>query len=83
MFTREIEALVLRGAIGPVWLLAGWCEMRQDFRAFRLDRMRDAEVLPDRFPHEPGRTLADLLAVVGADAPAGLTSSASLRVRSD
>lgn len=24
---------------GPIWLLAGWCELRQDFRNFRLDRI--------------------------------------------
>jgi predicted DNA-binding transcriptional regulator YafY len=26
---------------GPVWLLAAWCELRQDFRSFRLDRMSE------------------------------------------
>ncbi|MBS1213054.1 MAG: DNA-binding transcriptional regulator, partial [Proteobacteria bacterium] len=25
---------------GNVWSLAGWCELRQDFRNFRLDRMQ-------------------------------------------
>ena len=24
---------------GRAWTLASWCEMRQDFRAFRLDRI--------------------------------------------
>lgn len=51
---------------GPVWTLAAWCELRQDFRVFRLDRMRDLEVL-DPFPHEPGRTLQDFLALVDPD----------------
>lgn len=56
---------------GPVWLLASWCELRQDFRAFRLDRMRDLVVLPGTFPQQPGRTLRDFLASVGAaDQPA-------------
>jgi predicted DNA-binding transcriptional regulator YafY len=35
---------------GKVWTLAAWCEQREDFRSFRVDRVRD----------EPGRTLADL-----------------------
>jgi predicted DNA-binding transcriptional regulator YafY len=52
---------------GKVWTLAAWCELRTDFRSFRLDRM--ASVTPclttdgtaARFPDEPGRTLADFL----------------------
>jgi len=24
---------------GPVWVLVAWCELRRDFRVFRLDRM--------------------------------------------
>ena len=31
-------------------LLAAWCELRQDFRHFRLDRVRGCEVLEDRYP---------------------------------
>ncbi len=45
---------------GAVWTLAGWCETRQDFRNFRLDRIAQLEVLDERFRDEPGRTLADL-----------------------
>ncbi|MBK6613413.1 YafY family protein [Ottowia sp.] len=46
---------------GKVWTLAAWCELRQDFRSFRVDRIDAAQVLPERFADEPGRTLADLL----------------------
>lgn len=31
-------------------LLAAWCELRQDFRHFRLDRVRDCQVLDERYP---------------------------------
>jgi predicted DNA-binding transcriptional regulator YafY len=31
-------------------ILAAWCELRQDFRYFRTDRMISATVLSDRFP---------------------------------
>jgi predicted DNA-binding transcriptional regulator YafY len=56
---------------GPVWLLAGWCELREDFRLFRLDRMRDLEVLPGSVPPIPGRTLGDFLAAMrGGELPA-------------
>lgn len=46
---------------GRVWTLAAWCEQRQDFRNFRLDRMRSVVLGDGPFPVEPGRTLADLL----------------------
>ncbi|MGI9413673.1 MAG: helix-turn-helix transcriptional regulator [Hyphomicrobiales bacterium] len=46
---------------GPVWLLAGWCELRQDFRSFRLDRIHAFAVLDDTFRDERGKTLHDLL----------------------
>lgn len=46
---------------GPVWLLAAWCELRQDFRSFRLDRMSGLVLLEERFRPEPGKTLQDFL----------------------
>ena len=46
---------------GPVWLLAAWCELRSDFRSFRLDRIDGFRVEADRFRAEPGKTLADFL----------------------
>ena len=46
---------------GPVWLLAGWCELRQDFRSFRLDRISELAVLDERFRPEPGKTIQDFL----------------------
>jgi predicted DNA-binding transcriptional regulator YafY len=44
---------------GPVWLLAGWCELRQDFRMFRVDRMAAAAFLEATFVPTRGRTLED------------------------
>jgi predicted DNA-binding transcriptional regulator YafY len=46
---------------GAVWTLAAWCEMRSDFRSFRLDRIRSLESLQASFRDEPGKTLAELL----------------------
>ncbi len=33
--------------------LIGWCELRQDFRTFRLDRIEAATILEDRIPKDP------------------------------
>lgn len=48
-------------AFGPVWLLAAWCETRDDFRNFRLDRIDRLTVTESRFRPERGRRLEDLL----------------------
>lgn len=45
---------------GKVWTLAAWCEHRNDFRSFRVDRVSYVRRLDERFRDEPGRTLADL-----------------------
>ncbi len=51
---------------GGVWTLAAWCELRGDFRAFRIDRMT-AIVLGNNFPREAGRGLPDYLAAAMKD----------------
>jgi predicted DNA-binding transcriptional regulator YafY len=55
---------------GKTWTLASWCEMRTDFRNFRLDRI-NAAIVGDRFEQESGRTLRDLLQQYG-EAAVGL-----------
>lgn len=45
---------------GPVWTMSAWCEMREDFRSFRVDRIQALTVLAERFRDEPGKTLADM-----------------------
>jgi predicted DNA-binding transcriptional regulator YafY len=57
---RTVRPLSL-AYFGPVWVLAAWCELRTDFRTFRLDRMRGFSVTPERFRQEPGRSLHDFL----------------------
>lgn len=48
---------------GRTWSLTAWCELREDFRDFRLDRIRAMQ--PDTpFDPEPGRTLEDFFARV-------------------
>ena len=52
---------------GQVWTLAAWCEARQDFRSFRVDRIDAMTLLDDRFRDEPGRSLADLMRRFASD----------------
>jgi len=49
---------------GKTWTLAAWCEMRNGFRSFRLDRM-SAAAIGERFEEEAGRTLRDMLQQYG------------------
>ena len=53
---------------GRTWTLAAWCELRQDFRNFRLDRVETSTMLDETFEDEPGKALRDLLARYGPDA---------------
>ena len=50
---------------GKVWTLVAWCELRDDFRMFRADRI-SAVTADGAFRHEPGKTLKDFYA---ADPP--------------
>ena len=53
---RDIRPLQLE-FWGRVWTLAAWCEARQDFRSFRVDRIRAITPTGETFPLEPGRDL--------------------------
>ena len=46
---------------GKVWTLVGWCELRDQFRHFRLDRMDNITQLYTPFKILAGRTLQDYL----------------------
>ena len=59
---------------GGVWTLIGWCELRHDFRNFRVDRMRSFDVLAENFIQGPGQTLADFLKRVKAELGNNATS---------
>ena len=43
-----------------------WCETREGFRNFRIDRIEALDVLTERFRDKPGKTLPDLLRQVEA-----------------
>lgn len=44
---------------GKVWTLVAWCEMRDDFRAFRIDRIATVLTAERKFKPEKGKLLAD------------------------
>ncbi|MDR3419460.1 MAG: YafY family protein [Nevskia sp.] len=46
---------------GHVWALAAWCELRQDFRNFRLDRIAGAFSSERQYPDQAGRRLEDFV----------------------
>jgi len=46
---------------GEAWSVAAWCELRSDFRNFRLDRIAELRRLDERFPDEAGKRLEDFL----------------------
>ena len=57
---------------GKVWTLAAWCETRDGFRSFRLDRIVSVGLIDGKngqFKDEPGKRLADYLR---STAPAGV-----------
>lgn len=49
---------------GRVWTVTTWCETSNEFRVFRVDRIRTLEITFEEFDEEPGRTLKDYLASV-------------------
>lgn len=49
--------------------LAAWCELRQDFRSFRLDRIAAAELLEERLPKRRATLMRAWREAVGAPDP--------------
>jgi predicted DNA-binding transcriptional regulator YafY len=46
---------------GEVWLLVAWCETREDYRSFRLDRCLSVAPTGLHFSERPDRSLADFI----------------------
>ncbi|MBO6897127.1 MAG: YafY family transcriptional regulator [Shimia sp.] len=46
---------------GRAWTCTAWCEERQDFRVFRIDRINYILVPGEHFVIEPGKALLDYL----------------------
>ena len=57
---RVVRPLAL-AFYGPIWVLVAWCELRRDFRSFRLDRISSISVLQQQFFPEHGKSIRDYL----------------------
>lgn len=56
---RRVRPLELQHWGGASWTLTAWCELRDDFRVFRLDRIARVLLTDDRFVGEAGRRIED------------------------
>lgn len=56
--TRLVEPLALVGS-GTAWYLVGFCRLRQDERAFRLDRIAAARLTDERAPVDAEPAMGD------------------------
>jgi len=52
---------------GNIWSLTAWCELRNDFRDFRLDRIQEFAVLETPFAQEAGKTIEDFFRRIEAE----------------
>ncbi|MCP4674447.1 MAG: YafY family transcriptional regulator [Deltaproteobacteria bacterium] len=60
---RTVRPLCLT-FFAPNWMLTAWCELRNAFRNFRLDRLNKIAILDEIYKDEPGKSLEDFLAEV-------------------
>ena len=59
---RETQRVIRPLALfhwGNTWTAAAWCDLREGYRHFRLDRIQSAKVLSERFVLESPVTLED------------------------
>jgi predicted DNA-binding transcriptional regulator YafY len=52
---------------GGAWTVVAWCELRVDFRSFRIDRMDRLDVLDERFHDESDKSLRTFLSRMRTD----------------
>jgi predicted DNA-binding transcriptional regulator YafY len=57
---RRVRPLAI-WAFTEGWLFVGWCELRRDFRAFRMDRISALERCGEYFPQDPDKSLQTYL----------------------
>lgn len=65
--TRSLWPLGMVGW-GDHWTLLAWCELRNEYRNFRFDRIQDIKLLAERYPPHPERNLEHYLTrIVGIE----------------
>ena len=65
-FTRRTIWPIAMAYYVDVTLIAAWCELRKDYRHFRVERIQSSEVLEEKFPADNGRLLSRWLALQNA-----------------
>jgi predicted DNA-binding transcriptional regulator YafY len=71
---RQTERVIWPIVVGyheAVRILIGWCELRHDFRSFRIDRVVGATFLEERYPARPSQLRAKWLASLPKDVGVG------------
>lgn len=64
---RQVRPLVLWN-MTEGWMFSAWCEMREDFRTFRFDRLQDLRVSEGRFSDDEATGMRTFLEMVRKDA---------------
>lgn len=64
--TRTVRPLQIE-YWGQVWTLSTWCDLRDAFRAFRIDRITSCVRTGQLFKPERGKTIQDYLNTIGTD----------------
>ncbi|MDH5327295.1 MAG: YafY family transcriptional regulator [Gammaproteobacteria bacterium] len=54
---------------GQVWTLTGWCELRDNYRNFRVDRIQETNATGEQYPQNQERSLQAYLAEMKACYP--------------
>ena len=62
--TERVVWPIVIGYLDAARTLIGWCELRKDFRNFRVDRISHARFLEERFPARPAVLRAKWLATL-------------------
>ena len=67
--SEESERIVQPLALyfwGKVWTLTAWCELRSDFRNFRIDNIYSITATGETFDNVPGKNLEAYIAKMKA-----------------
>ena len=65
---RRVRPLVIWN-LAEGWMVSAWCELRQDFRTFRSDRIAQLTVTEERFEEDEERGLRAFLELEPCEAP--------------
>lgn len=70
--SRRVVRPLAIAFFGPFWMLAAWCEKREDFRTFRIERIGTMKVTDETFDEEEGKTIEDFIARPSESSYSGL-----------